>query len=116
MPDESTNNDAITIEQVSEVVSTSETNILNRMDSASSDLSANIVSLADSVTLLANANNEANDTDTVYTVKLDSGQVETAKVAVSVACTEGLVICILLAVLCGLQCWRIISGGWSTRA
>ena len=79
------------------------------------DMANAVVELRDSVALLASSAGEdeqAGD-DVVYTVRLDSSQVEVAKGCARLICTEGLLIVILLAILCGLQVWRVLSCRWS---
>ena len=117
MPDESSIQSVetgATPEEVQQIVTTSENNILDSMDSSFDGLSANLVSLADSVTLLANANQEQEQQENiVYTVRIDPEQVQTAKVAVRLACTEGLICIALLAALVGINAFRVLTGSWS---
>lgn len=50
-------------------------------------------------------------TDAVYTVVLDSGQVDTAKTYSRVLCTEGLILIIVMSLCAGLNVWQILQRG-----
>ena len=117
MPDESSiqsSEPVATKEDVEQIVITSQNNILDSMDSSFDGLSANVISLADSVTLLANSNQEQEQQEeVVYTVRIDPEQVQTAKEAVRLACTEGLICIALLAALVGINAFRVLTGSWS---
>lgn len=81
------------------------------------DMSHTLVEIRDGVALLSsNAETdeeETSDVDVTYTVRLDSSQVEVAKSAARLVCTEGLFVIILLATLCGLTLWQILQSRWS---
>lgn len=81
------------------------------------DMSHTLVEIRDGVALLSsNAETDEEETaadDVTYTVRLDSSQVEVAKSAARLVCTEGLFVIILLATLCGLTLWQILQSRWS---
>lgn len=58
------------------------------------------------------SNQKSSDTDVVYTVKLDSGQLDTAKTAVRIFSTEGLLIVVMLSTIVGISIFRILSERW----
>lgn len=85
-------------------------------DIAVQDMAQTLVRISDDVALLSTRSAEEEQTENeelTYTVRLDSSQVETAKGAVRLACTEGLLLVILLALLCGLQLWQILQSRWA---
>lgn len=51
------------------------------------------------------------ESEVVYTVMLDSGQVDTAKTFGRVICTEGLVLIIVMSLCAGLNVWQILQRG-----
>lgn len=81
------------------------------------DMSHTLVEIRDGVALLgSNAETDEEQTsadDVTYMVRLDSSQVEVAKSAARLVCTEGLFVIILLATLCGLTLWQILQSRWS---
>lgn len=48
----------------------------------------------------------------VYEVRATQSQVDTAKQALSILCTEGLVLIVVVSVCAGLIGWRCFSGRW----
>lgn len=58
------------------------------------------------------SNQKSSDTNVVYTVKLDPGQLDTAKTAVRIFSTEGLLIVVMLSALVGISIFRILSERW----
>lgn len=100
----------LTLDDVREIVNTSSDAEGARLDS----LAGEVAKLGDSIRSLSEAegaSQEAND-DVIYTVAISPTQVETAKGAVRVACTEGLICIVLLAALLGLVGWHVLSGRW----
>ena len=100
----------LTVDDVREIV-----NISNDAEGARLDsLAGEVSKLGDAVKSLSetrDASQDASD-DVVYTVAISPSQVETAKGAVRVACTEGLICIVLLAAMLGLVGWHVLSGRW----
>lgn len=48
----------------------------------------------------------------VYEVRATASQVETAKSALRILCTEGLLLVVVMSICAGLMAWRAFSGRW----
>lgn len=105
--DKASGGDALTLEQVREVVNSSR----EVEDRQISELREQVIVLGDSVALLAQESGDGRS-DEAYQVQIVSTQVETAKAALRLMCTESFLIVILLAVLVGLIGYRMFGQGW----
>lgn len=104
----------VTIDGIRNVVTDAVNSSGEKQDASIQDLGAKVGDLQESIRLLSEKQEDSQQSqDVVYVVRLDSSQVDTAKAATRVVCTEGLILIILLAVSCGLQAWRVLSGRWS---
>lgn len=110
------NDSSVTLDGIRTVVSDVVDSSQSKQDAAISDLGTKVNGLGDAIKVLSENQdkNENSADEVVYVVRLDSSQVDTAKAATRVACTEGLILIILLALSCGLQAWRVLSGRWSS--
>ena len=111
--DENFVHDTLTAEQVREVVTDALGESNSQTNDALNNLSKDVELLGESVRTLQDTQSESANTETVYTVRADSSQVETAKACARIVCTEGLIVCLLLALVAGLNAWHILSGRWS---
>lgn len=101
-------------EEVRQIV-TDAVNGLIESDNAKYDaLSQDLRMLGDDIRKVAESeeSEDAQSEEVVYVVRLDASQTDTAKAFGRVLCTEGLLVVILLAVLCGLSAFRQLSRGW----
>lgn len=114
MDDEVTTYEGLTLDDLRVVLDDSLATMRDVEQTGFDSLSQDVRSLGDTLTLLYSQNeDEGESTDeVVYTVRLDPSQVGTFRSAAQVACTEGLLLVLLLALSCGLQAWRILAGGW----
>lgn len=48
----------------------------------------------------------------VYEVRATQSQVDTAKSALRILCTEGLLLLVVMSICAGLMAWRAFSGRW----
>lgn len=103
--------DVLTAHDVREIVNDAFASSNDAQQVAIEGLAANVQSLTESVTSLQ-ASEQQEHSETLL-VRLEPSQVETFKAGARVACTEGLILVLLLAVLVGLQCFRIFTGRWS---
>ena len=105
--------DSLTAEDVSRAVDESLRVYQEHNDAAIGELSSNVQSLGQSVQLLAaNDEQQQQDQQQVQTVRVDASQVETAKGALRVLCTECLLVVIVLALIAGLQGWAVVAERW----
>lgn len=103
--------DSLTVQDVTSAVDESLGVYQQHNDAAMQDLSARVQQLGDSVQLLA-ANEQEQQQEQVQTVRVDASQVETAKGALRVLCTECLLVVIVLALIAGLQGWKVVAERW----
>lgn len=103
--------DVLTAQDVREIVNDAFASSNDAQQVAIEGLASNVESLSESVSMLQ-ASEQQEQSDTLL-VRLEPSQVETFKSGARVVCTEGLVVVLLLAVLVGLQCFRIFTGRWS---
>lgn len=88
-------------------------NTLQESDNAKYDaLAGDIANLGSDVRVLMTKSDEQPSEEVVYVVRLDASQTDTAKSFGRVLCTEGLLLVILLAVVCGLMGFRQMTKGW----
>lgn len=104
--------ESLTIEDVRQVVSDAQ-GAINDAEQHRYDVLVDEVHLVgDSVQLLATSQDEEQQEDVTYTVRLDSSQVETGKAAARVLCTEGLLVVLLLSIQVGISGWRLVCDRW----
>lgn len=103
--------DVLTAQDVRQIVTDAIASSNDAQQVAIEGLASNVESLSESVSMLQ-ASEQQEQSDTLL-VRLEPSQVETFKSGARVACTEGLVVVLLLALLVGLQCFRIFTGRWS---
>ena len=108
--DNGTADTQLTREDVQQIVSDAVTSSQSVDDAAYSQLANSVSELGDTVRLLA-ANEEQTSED-LQVVRIDPSQADTAKAAVRLAVTEGLITVLLLACIAGLVGWQIVSEGW----
>lgn len=104
--------DSLTVQDVSAAVDESLGVYQQHNDAAMQDLSAKVQQLGDSVQLLAENEQEEQQQEQMQTVRVDASQVETAKGALRVLCTECLLVVIVLALIAGLQGWKVVAERW----
>jgi hypothetical protein len=106
--------ETLTAEQLQTVLDNSLLRVRETNNNGFDQVSQDIQSLGDRLSTLyeTRAEDAEQDTEVVYTVRLDAGQVDTFRSAARVACTEGLLVVILLAVMCGLTAWRELARSW----
>lgn len=100
--------EGLTIEDVREIVNTSSDAEGARLD----NLAGEVSKLVDAVNVLNSDESSSADSDEIYTVAISHSQVETAKGAVRLACTEGLVCIALLSAVLGVQLFALFRKGW----
>lgn len=87
-------------------------NTLQESDNAKYDaLAGDIATLGSDVRVLMTKSEEQPSEEVVYVVRLDASQTDTVKSFGRVLCTEGLLLVILLAVVCGLMGFRQMTKG-----
>lgn len=105
--------DSLTVQDVSSAVDESLSVYQQHNDSAMQDLSAKVQSLGESVQLLAaSEQQQEQEQDSVQLIRVDPVQVETAKGALRLLCTECLIVVIVLALIAGLQAWQVVAERW----
>lgn len=100
-------NEGITIADVQQVVDGTRGEYDERLNAMSEELRG----LSDSVSLLRSPE-PAEDETSAQVVQISPSQAETAKEAVRIGLTEGLICIALLAALLGVQLFRLFSAGW----
>ena len=101
----------LSADDVQRIVSDTVGTLQRSQDVQFAGLSEDVSALGESISLLA-ASDEGQSSEGTTLVRVDSSQVETAKGALRVLCTEGLLVVILLALIAGLQGWRIVADRW----
>lgn len=96
------------VSAVSDAVTSS---VLPVHDSALDGIAEDLDSLASGVAALADSPSPSDDS-AVYSVQLVPSQVDTAKGAARVLCTEGLILVVLLSALLGLEFFRVFTEKW----
>ena len=100
-------NEGITIADVQQVVDGTRGEYDERLGAMSDELRG----LTDSVSLLRSPE-PAEGEASAQVVQISPSQVDTAKEAIRIGLTEGLVCIVLLAALLGVQLFRLFSAGW----
>lgn len=104
--------ESVSAEQVQQIVTDQATALNDADETRYEGIVSEVRSVGDSVRSLEDNENEQQPEEITYTVRLDASQVETAKVYARVACTEGLIVVVLLALQAGLLAWQIVSDRW----
>lgn len=105
--------ESLTIEDVQQVVSDAQSAINDAEEHRYEVLVDEVHLVGDSVQLLYSENQEEEQQeDVTYTVRLDASQVETGKAAARVLCTEGFLVVLLLAIQVGISGWRLVCDRW----
>lgn len=100
-------NEGITVADVQQVVDGTRGEYDDRLDAMTDELRG----LSDSVSQLRSPE-PAEGEASAQVVQISPSQAETAKDAVRIGLTEGLVCIVLLAALLGVQLFRLFSAGW----
>lgn len=101
-------NEGITIADVQQVVDGTRGEYDERLSAMSDELRG----LSDSVSQLRSPEPAEEETNSAQVVQISPSQAETAKEAVRIGLTEGLICIVLLAALLGVQLFRLFSAGW----
>lgn len=105
--------ESLTIEDVQQVVSDAQSAINDAEEHRYEVLVDEVHLVGDSVQLLYSENQEEEQQeDVTYTVRLDASQVETGKAAARVLCTEDFLVVLLLAIQVGISGWRLVCDRW----
>lgn len=99
--------EGITIADVQQVVDGTRGEYDERLSSMSEELRG----LSDSVSQLRSPEPAEGETS-AQVVQISPSQVDTAKEAIRIGLTEGLICIVLLAALLGVQLFRLFSAGW----
>lgn len=84
-----------------------------QLDGIDNTLSVRLGAIDDGLAALSSDLESATPTDeTVYVVRLDPSQVETASGVLRILCTEGLLLVVAVSVCAGLLAWQTFTRRW----
>lgn len=113
MEDEALQPAGLTYDEVSEIVEGAASTVRDVDQSGFDRVAQDLEDIGAAVHNLYQEEGQADEVEeVVYMVRLEPEQAGVLRSAVQVACTEGLLVVVLLALMCGLQAWRVLSGGW----